>query len=535
MHRSLQIPEVVALIFRETVPHIERESRFMLDSRTSARLATLARTCKAFSSPALDLLWRNQRSLLPLLRCMPDGVWDKDDSECLRRPIVPTDWERPLAYSHRVKSFKYEDEIWGHSLEFFETLRLCFPGEHLFPNLESLEWVASSEPASIIYAHLFLGSHLTLLTLGYLASAAHLSFLSTITARCPLLTEVEIVFTDEMQLSGQFQSLSLLVRSLSRLEKLIVPSLDRAALDHLAQLPAFESLTLTNQVLTSAPVPTNPSTDHPFATLESLDITGTTVEALIAIIPLLTHAPMNDLVATFPTLPASHLISQFYADLATRCSHTHASLSVLRLGRQTHVDNIPDATQSAVNVVNGALLRPLFVFSNLTFVTLSAPVGFDIDDALIADMARSWPNIEALELHASDFAPVPSRLTLSSLQLLARHCPCLRTLHLCLDASTVPDWEAFKADKKKKKKGGRVRQNVLVSLYMSRSPIGEPLSVAAFLSNIFPKLKFVTTDKVYIQTPSQETIAMHTQWKIVEAALPVLRKVRAEERYWARA
>ncbi|KAJ7673981.1 hypothetical protein DFH06DRAFT_752203 [Mycena polygramma] len=534
MHRSLQIPEVVALICRETVPHIERESRFMLDSRTSARLATLARTCKAFSSPALDLLWRNQRSLVPILRCMPDDVWDKDDFECLRRPIVPTDWERPLVYSHRVKSFKYADELWGQSPEFFETLRLCFPGERLFPNLESLDWVASSEPASMPYARLFLGPHLTLLTLGYLASAAHVSFLSTVTARCPLLTEVEIVFTDEMELAGQFQSLSLLVRGLNRLEKLTVPSLDRAALAHLAQLPAFECLTLTNQVPTTPGlVPT--SNDHPFASLQSLEITATTVEALTEIIPLFTHAPMDDIVATFLRLPASHLLSQLYADLATRCSHSHASLSMLRLGRQTHADSIPDAAQSAVHVVHGAQLRPLFAFSNLTFVTLSAPVGFDIDDAVIADMARSWPNIEVLKLHASDFAPVPSRLTLSSLLLFARHCPYLRTLHLGLDASTVPDWEAFKADKKKKKKGGRVRQNVLGSLYMSRSPIEEPLTVAAFLSNIFPKLKFVSTDKAYIETPSQDTIAMHMQWKIVEAALPVLRKVRAEERYWARA
>jgi hypothetical protein len=67
---------------------------------------------------------------------------------------------------------------------------------------------------------------------------------------------------------------------------------------------------------------------------------------------------------------------------------------------------------------------------------------------------------------------------------------------------------------------------------MFNSPIASPLAVAAFLSNVFPKLSHVYTDKFYRRNPSETIIALDKEWKAVEAALPVLRKVRAEEKYW---
>jgi hypothetical protein len=67
---------------------------------------------------------------------------------------------------------------------------------------------------------------------------------------------------------------------------------------------------------------------------------------------------------------------------------------------------------------------------------------------------------------------------------------------------------------------------------MSNSCIASPLAVAAFLSNVFPKLCHVYTDKFYRRNPSEAIIALDKEWKAVEAALPVLRKVRAEEKYW---
>lgn len=48
---------------------------FIMDSPNGRRsLARLARTCKAFKDPALNMLWRDLDSLVPLLSLFPNGL-----------------------------------------------------------------------------------------------------------------------------------------------------------------------------------------------------------------------------------------------------------------------------------------------------------------------------------------------------------------------------------------------------------------------------------------------------------------------------
>jgi hypothetical protein len=87
MHSGFAIPELFILILE--LLHAD-------DRRGGASVASLARTCKLFIDPALDVLWRCQVNLVPLLRCLPDGVlvvkdfgphWYRDFSSkivCLR-------------------------------------------------------------------------------------------------------------------------------------------------------------------------------------------------------------------------------------------------------------------------------------------------------------------------------------------------------------------------------------------------------------------------------------------------------------------
>jgi hypothetical protein len=80
MHRCLSISEILSYLL----------DNFCRDPE----LAAVARTCKEFTGqfslfrsvsaksglrdvaePALDLLWRDQVSLAPLIRCMPQDLW----------------------------------------------------------------------------------------------------------------------------------------------------------------------------------------------------------------------------------------------------------------------------------------------------------------------------------------------------------------------------------------------------------------------------------------------------------------------------
>ncbi|KAJ7772831.1 hypothetical protein DFH07DRAFT_733536, partial [Mycena maculata] len=127
----------------------------LVDPVRNADLAALARTCTSFHEIALDELWRHQDTIMNLIRCMPADLWTSttdipaqyamfasdllDSAQRLTRPIVASDWHRPLKYSHRVKSLSC-GYYWDPDLiHVFQALRLCIPA-YLLPNLHGLSW-----------------------------------------------------------------------------------------------------------------------------------------------------------------------------------------------------------------------------------------------------------------------------------------------------------------------------------------------------------------------------------------------------------
>ena len=68
MHHTLRISEVLSHIFDYALLTPD-------DGRLSA-LRSLALTCKAFEDPALTILWRNMVSLVPLVKCLPEELWE---------------------------------------------------------------------------------------------------------------------------------------------------------------------------------------------------------------------------------------------------------------------------------------------------------------------------------------------------------------------------------------------------------------------------------------------------------------------------
>ena len=69
MHHCLYIPELLHLVFEfigHSEDHLHRGSQ--VGRKT---LASLARTCHLFSSPALDVLWHDLYSFDPLLNVFP--------------------------------------------------------------------------------------------------------------------------------------------------------------------------------------------------------------------------------------------------------------------------------------------------------------------------------------------------------------------------------------------------------------------------------------------------------------------------------
>ncbi|KAJ7737555.1 hypothetical protein B0H16DRAFT_1891634 [Mycena metata] len=531
MHRSLRIPEIVSLIFYETLNGAEQVLN-SLNPDSAQALAGLARTCKVFQEPALDLLWKSQNTVMHILQCMPGDIWeilDDADSEEVRltRPILPSDWERPLTYARRVRYFKYNPSYsYPDSAAFYEMLRMCLPPGPLFPNIKSLLW-ETSDAALLPHFRAFIGPRLTSLTVSTLQSAAHLSLLPALATECPLLHEVTILTSEG--LPGRCEAVSFFVKQLTHLESLEVPCLDAAALDHVAKRPALDYLHLDDQ--TPFPHVFEPASDVPFCCeITKLTLTVTDARAATEVLIRLDASPISDLEIRFPRTTSATALQAIYNGVAAHCNHASlTSLSIALPPTSTPDTAVADSEQIALYAVPGTHLSPLFTLTTLTSVSLAGPVGLDLDDAAATDIARAWPRITSLDLAGSAFPHIPPRATLRALLAFARFCPRLWRLCLPIDARSVPKWRSANTDAE-----ARPTQRRLKSLHLGESPVGTPLDVAAYLSSIFPKLEWISAGKGDPRYVRAQDSAERRQWKAVEAALPVLRKVRAEERYWTR-
>ncbi|KAJ7851804.1 hypothetical protein B0H14DRAFT_2761052, partial [Mycena olivaceomarginata] len=448
----LQSPEIVALICRQL-------------------LLAFGGSGPEFDNPALDIMWCNPGHVKNVLRFLPHGAWDGiDEDSAFHKPLVHSDWDRVRVYSGRVKFFLFDQTLYKEKA--LETLRVCFPGQHLFPNIKTLEWHAESRPLS-----------LSLDTIPYL------SLLATVAKQCPSLTDVKLLLSLEMENNNidHFRSLSWFLRSLKHLKNVTVPSLDRAALHYITELPTVVSLHLTNQFPIT--ISTTPGS-RPFASLKNLYI-WTTMNVLSGIITLLKHAPITCIEVTWPTRTTSDKIAQLYVAVVANCSRS--SLSELVLNSESSKRQVSGAASTARDWISSLQLRPLFTFSNLTHVELSAPAGFALDDATVADMARGWPRIDTLRLFSSrEHAHVQSTLEAGNQRPRQLH---LERLHVC------------------------------------RYPVAAPLAVAGFLSSVFPKL--VSVGAHWGDAYADDDL--HKDWLEVNKVLPALQKARAEEQeYWAR-
>ncbi|KAG0709191.1 hypothetical protein DFH29DRAFT_778848, partial [Suillus ampliporus] len=70
MHYALKLNDIIYILFRHVnEPSVNHEPGGNVGQKT---LAALARTCRLFHEPALDVLWGDLYFPHPLIRCLPD-------------------------------------------------------------------------------------------------------------------------------------------------------------------------------------------------------------------------------------------------------------------------------------------------------------------------------------------------------------------------------------------------------------------------------------------------------------------------------
>ncbi|KAJ7208364.1 hypothetical protein GGX14DRAFT_454450 [Mycena pura] len=502
MHRSFQIKEIRS----EIVSHIDHE----------ASLAALAQTSQLFQDPALNILWRKQDTLYHLARCFPSDLVIEEVSPDtgglsqrmrLLRPIVATDWERPLFYSRRVRHFDFQGPDYPVDLSdwIFSVLSLSLPGDYVFPNLESLDWF-SEDSSSFPFICLFLGPSVTSLSVTYPDLPSYLSLLSALSRKHASLTAVTLTVDWENDVDGRY--ISLFANNLTRIETLAVPGLDWSALQHLSGLATLRSLRLDKFI---APISCPLFSSTAFSALESINIGETDASSATRLIAVMSSAPLRSLYISFATCISTARMSVLYRAIAANISRT----TLTQFRQQSAVKILTEAEQRTCMIDNNAM-RSLCCFPNLVGVAITSPAGFELDDDTLADLACAWPRLESLSLIVRPGTAEP-RVTLAALHHLAKHCSQLRTLRLPFDATVVPPAAPMS--------GKRVVHVALQSLYIEDCPIEASPPVSRFLSGIFPN---VSVDIVRCSSTRRD------RWMKVREQLLHFVAAREEERAWAR-
>ncbi|KAJ7184631.1 hypothetical protein C8R46DRAFT_983752 [Mycena filopes] len=523
MDRKLDIPEILDLI----IDHIGPVDHFLRRRDVTRNLAALARTCKAFQSPASDALWIFQYNLVPVLRSFPDDIWDRPSDEdpknhtFLRfsRALEPVDWERPITVLRRIKTFRFIHPFDTEriSLDVCETLRICCPTATLFPNLREICW-ADERPSVAPVFSLFLAPRLYSIGLNpwLWKTPGSLSLLSSIGAKYPDLTELDLTGAYLTKLTRPvLRSVLVLLSGLHRLASLDLPNTNAAILEHIAHLPCLKSLTLSELVpLVSGSDDIVQTSEPLFPALQDLALWSTTPTLATNLIASAPHRALTSLGLIFETvLPDARSTARLYSTIAAHCAHSSLELLHVQDEWTRKHSDIPPDEEYANFVVNSTTLRILFPFARLTNVILQTHHGFDLDDDVVSELARSWPRIEELKVSSEADRHILGTLpcvTLLGVLALGRHCPNLHKLELLFNASVVPPLAASEPEP-------AVQQTSLKNLHVLCSPISAPAAVSAFLSDVFPNLRDIHSHCLYAM--GSEDSLVERDWSAVHKVL----------------
>ncbi|KAJ8592381.1 hypothetical protein M405DRAFT_931524 [Rhizopogon salebrosus TDB-379] len=459
-----------------SIPELRREIFQLVDRKELRKktLLALAVTCKSFTGPALDLLWRELDSFAPLIRCLPPSLWKLDKLELqFQRAMTSDDWSIFCKYNHRVHSLHMKASPCGVSTEILIALGYPPFSLPLLPNLMSLTWDA---PSGIFpYIRSFMTQTLTTLNIHarseFKFGPSEQSILSFIPTLCPSVSHFH--FQDDAELGDT----SMALQCWSHLISVTTANISDAAILHLSKLPSLRVLNLGLH-----PTPITADTQQllrhdVFCGLQELGVTCETRLAPVdAFFEALSIAPKKLSITygvdSIGALPDS--ISRI------RDACAHSALEHL----QVEVNEIE--ADFGANSISAATFGPLCAFWNLRSLDFESLYDVQLDDTTLIQMAKAWPLLEVLLIHGKIGQWADHNITPNALVSLLQHCPRLVSVTIGMNWSTVDrcgisseiPYQGF-------------AHGALSCADFQASTIRHPTRIAAFLSAIAPRLKTI--------------------------------------------
>ncbi|TBU29983.1 hypothetical protein BD311DRAFT_787500 [Dichomitus squalens] len=439
-------------------------------------LARLARTCKAFHEPSIQVLWCYLSDISPLFHCFPQDAYAH--TEKLNRPLTPEEWTRVLKYSSLALAASFcPEEALYHLSAFHPTLVF-------FPNLVIFEWSRTHTNVSELPVVLrSLSPNLRILRLSAIRSGDNLQpTLSLIASRFGSLEEFNMnVFEsrpgdDSDPVMPYFFFSAIQNRYALKVIQCNGILVTEDGLLVLSRLPNLNKLAI--RLPRSFTLSADTDSLEGFASLRDITVT--------AIIPDYIH--FSDKTA----LPR-------VASMRIQVEGTPDNGDILRLFASIPTNFSPamitklfvsDRQPNHQAVICLPYLQPLFELSNLAVFELSMAARYVLDGAAYTAIAQAWPLLESIDIGVADICVRDETHPVTIVDALlpfAVHCPKLTHLGVWFSNSQLFDsWIPERIEEV----ASQVRPNasLVTSLDVVDSPVYPTHKVAAFLAMMFPKL-----------------------------------------------
>ena len=451
MHHALHIQEILLNIFGHccsTSPHGP-------DRRLStATLAALARACRAFKEPALDVLWSDLDDLTPLSRCIPEaccvgsvngrGVRTQfvvaqlysstlQPYSCKARP-AEAEWDILRSYTRRIWRIHIDYDSYDGWLDVDSLIATCSPpvADPLFPNLRSLHWIGKTmRPAVHVQAAV---PSLTSLYLDFTEGdvPALKEFLDAVGAHCRNMRDYHLVIPRPHLFDNIICSHIRRQTHLWRFRCHGV-SFDADTISHLSQISTLTSLSLTG--IPRGPYWTFASDSVPvFSTLTRLGLGLHSLELVTALLSCTRPLAIEELDVEFSACPSKAAFKTYLTTLRQSCSPE--SLTTMKLcGTQQFMDGIFIESDNRLGLDD---LGPSMAFVHLRHIHINLQWSVDLTDSDVLALASKWPHVRSLVINDRwGWRTTTGGITFRGLAQLLYTCRTLSELCIALHADSL--------------------------------------------------------------------------------------------------
>ncbi|KAG6818781.1 hypothetical protein H0H93_001824 [Arthromyces matolae] len=504
MHRCLQIPEVVCIIFE----HV----RNLSDSKNAHKaLARLARTCKSFSSPALDILWYTQFSLLNLLKCFPKDVITlrKDHSIhmnrfALNRKPKLKDYERVLFYGSRIRLLgctsgpildaKVDTLVYSTLLS---QRRWVGP---LLPNLQGLEIDLEDFMGQVVYVRLTIGPSLHRIKLQddygtgdfnrneEFWRTRSTSWNNALAVLAPHVADLQHFqfssFLDWIFRYPTMECINSFCQSFRRVQSLRVMNLrlTNDVLKHLSTLPHLSVLEFGIDSKELRAFVDTPSSPEEFNKIASLSIFTDSISACTSLLSRSAFHHLLSLCIGQVSAGGDWDIGAFVSNLVTPFLET---LEIWKLDPSSEVLGVEPEDHPPIPFTR-SMLYSLLSFPSVTCLDITFDLSLQLDDDDIKAIATAWPDLRKLSLPDHSLQ-LTAPITFEGLLSLTQHCKQLGELTIRVDASKIPDFAS----------SGVLEPSNLLYFDACTSPLHDAPALLEIIPLIFPRLDTLNISDSY--------------------------------------